>query len=145
MSPALTHHVRAFCDGRLAGALAALGLGLEQVAWPNRPFHPKNGEMYLRPVLIANPSEPKSLGRKGFDALSGIYQIMIAAPLNQGAGPAETLAGPLLALFPGGDRFGGEGFDLIITAAWEGTAEAFDGRWCLPLSIVWKAYTQRAG
>ncbi len=145
MNPALTHHVRAFCDGRLAGALAGLGLAAGQVAWPNRPFHPKNGEAYLRPVLAANPTEAKSLGPQGFDALSGVYQIMIAAPLNQGAGPAEALAGPLTALFPGGGRFAGEGFDLIVTAAWEGTAEAVDGRWCLPLSIVWKAYTQRAG
>ena len=64
--------------------------GLPDVAWPNVKYTPDKGTIYIRPTLL--PAESTSATFAGKDRHSGIYQIDIFAPLDEGLKPMYDLA-----------------------------------------------------
>jgi hypothetical protein len=67
------------------------------VAWENMPFTPPAGA-YLRAFIIPSQTTSASLARTD-RRYGGFLQIDLMMPIDQGAGPAETLLAALVTAF----------------------------------------------
>jgi hypothetical protein len=66
-------------DTHLAGMTS-----VPPIAWENIDFTPSAATLYLRPTMIASPTEQASLGDNGKDITEGIYQVDVFIPDSVG-------------------------------------------------------------
>ncbi len=114
------------------------------IAWQNASFTPPTA-LYLRAFLLPASSDSRQLD--GSDRIMrGVFQINIVAPLNAGAGAAETVAEALCTLFTKANNpyLGGTApnqVDVWITDPMS-QASAIEGpdRYTVPLSCGYQAF-----
>lgn len=88
---------QAALDARL-GTLASS----PPVAWENVSYEPQEGTTYIRPSNL--PAGHAAIGMANTDGIrgTGIYQVDVFTPRNQGPGEGLTVAGNIAALFSRG-------------------------------------------
>lgn len=74
--------------------------GSPEIAWPNMPFNPTQGQTYLRVDHFPNRNTRLLVKGSAPHLRQGILQITIVTPLDKGPTPATELAGEIAAHFP---------------------------------------------
>lgn len=130
----------------LSGIETALGQALEaitqveRVAWPNRTSDPARPFVMFQHVPTIWDDRTVS---GGMTVAEGYATVTVVVDRNQFTGPANELAGHIIAAFPKGRRLDiGGGSDLVITkpvAPALGFADMAD--WRLPLRIDYQTET----
>lgn len=136
--------IRRILDNHLRQSLPAMGLADTDVAWPNIAFDVSVGKLYLAPTCMFGEAKSASLGQDGINRVDGVYQISVFEILNRGMGKAEILAANLVNLYSGRTFIICESARLQITSAYSGTGIKQDGRFHIPVSVVWYCLASKA-
>lgn len=126
-------------------ARAALDAQLEayqsvDVAWENTKYTPVEGVGYLRPFLL--PAEPRAatIGTQGVDRVSGLYQVDVAMPKDEGTGALMRKVDEIISQFARGSSLTSNGVTLTIERSWPAPAIARDTFYVVPVSVSWFSY-----
>lgn len=87
--------VRAGLEGTLKTYADANSL---QIAWPNVPFVPPSGALYLRPWMLSGPTDTMTL-EGSHRVYNGIFQVGIVLPVGVGVGSADAVVAGLSEIF----------------------------------------------
>lgn len=90
--------IRTLCDIKLRDFAKSKGI---QIAYENVSF--KGSEAYLEPFLLPASNNVATFGR---EQESGIYQVNIYLPINEGPKKADDLAKEIMGLFKTGSQLG---------------------------------------
>lgn len=114
---------------------------LPSVAWENIAFTPKTTETHLRVNFLPAPTRPAANHRTAMDFESGIYQIDVYAPQDQGPNPASLLAERIRQHFNRGSVLTNSGISVNIEATPSMAANDREGPfWRVRLTVPWFAY-----
>lgn len=114
---------------------------LPSVAWENVVFTPKTTETHLRVNFLPAPTRPAANHKSAMDFESGIYQIDIYAPQDQGPNPASDLAERIRQHFNRGLALSNSGVVVNIEATPSMAANDREGPfWRIRLTVPWFAY-----
>jgi len=129
--------VRAVLEGRLASWATTNTLG---VAWENAQFEP-DGSTYVRAYML--PAETLSQDLKGdHRAYTGVFQVSIYSPINEGPGGAYALVDSLNTQFPMNGRYTSGSITVqIIKPVSAGPAQQEDSYYIVPVSIGYRCDT----
>jgi hypothetical protein len=123
----------------LMGRLQALPQS-PTVAWPGLDFQPAIGTPYLRPSFLSVPTVQATLGLAGFNRYSGILQVSVFHPINQGIIAPTEIAAAVAAHFKRGTSMAQGGVTVRVEAPpTVNTALTEDGWHHTPVSISWFA------
>ena len=105
------------------------------IAYLNQPYTPVNGTVYLAEDFL--PANNEGLTVNGVaQAKTGIYQITVFYPDNQGVAAPQALAETIAAHFDRGTKLSGI---VIDSADIEGSSTG--GGWFqIPISVVYRGY-----
>ena len=138
--------IRRCLDARLLAFVPSLGLTAADVAWPNAGFTPVADRLYLRPSCVYGETFPASLGTRGFERLTGVYQVSVLEVAGAGLERAERAATAIVDHFRGGTWLssdaGGE-FDVCVRVSFAGAAVKEEDRLHIPVSVIWRCDTQK--
>ena len=114
---------------------------LPSVAWENVAFTPKTTETHLRVNFLPAPTRPAANHKSAMDFESGIYQIDIYAPQDQGPNPASDLAERIRQHFNRGLALSNSGVVVNIEATPSMAANDREGPfWRIRLTVPLFAY-----
>lgn len=124
----------------LNGRLSTMG-GLPSVAWENVSFTPVPTTSHIRVNFLPSPTRPAANHKSAMDFESGIYQVDVYAPQDQGPNPAGALAEAVRAHFSRGLTLTGSGITVNIEATPSMAANDREGPfWRIRLTVPWFAY-----
>lgn len=109
--------------------------GVPAVAWENSPYTPVVGIPYLKPTILWAESFQAELGVSGANNESGIYQITVNYPLNQGMAPINSMVGKLRSWFKRGTILTYNGLYVTIRKVSLGPLNTGDAWISQPVSI----------
>ena len=108
------------------------------IAWPNVPYEPSAGTVFLRPNFLPTETVQASLGSTGKDETNGIYQVDVVFPRGSGR---TTLTDTIADHFKRGTVLTYNGTSLRVRSVSMGPA-ILDGAWnFVPVSIDVQTYT----
>jgi hypothetical protein len=110
------------------------------IAWPNRSFTPPSDGKYLRVSDLPLPTRGMSLTNDGTNEYSGLLQVDVMWPLNDGEQPATEAAGAVIAHFKRGTRMDNGGIRIDCVTAYRSPALRDDPRWQVPVTVSYRAY-----
>lgn len=122
-------------DGRLAAFTPVM-----PTAWPNVAFTPGT-TAYLKVDHLPAPSVRRSIGADGQNVYTGIYQVVVNYPPNQGPGLAESRADAVANWFPIGSTYTANGVTVRIAAVSCAPAKSEPDWYRVPVSITYEAVT----
>jgi len=114
-----------------------------RIAWENVPFTPKPTESHYRVNLLAARTIPAANHRSAMDFESGIYQVDVYVPQNEGTATAGSMAEAVRALFFRGLTLTAEGGITVHIASKPSIVyTAREGAfWRTQIDVPWFAYT----
>ena len=90
---------------------------------------------HFRAFVFRNPTDATAFKT---ETLNGILQVSVYTPINQGAGPADELAGAVVQHFKRGTWMTSEGITVrIVRPPYAGTAMRDGAFWMVPVTINW--------
>lgn len=108
------------------------------IAWPNVPYEPSAGTVFLRPNFLPTETVQASLGSAGKDETNAIYQVDVVFPRGSGR---TTLTDTIADHFKRGTVLTYNGTSLRVRSVSMGPA-ILDGAWTfVPVSIDVQTYT----
>lgn len=114
---------------------------LPNVAWENIAFTPKTTETHLRVNFLPAPTRPAANHKSAMDFESGIYQIDVYSPQDQGPNPASDVAESIRQHFSRGSTLVNSGTTVNIEATPSMTLNDREGGfWRVRLTVPWFAY-----
>lgn len=114
---------------------------LPSVAWENVAFTPKTTELHLRVNFLPAPTRPAANHKSAMDFESGIYQIDVYAPQDQGPNPASDLAERIRQHFSRGLVLTSDSISVNVEATPSMAANDREGPfWRIRLTVPWFAY-----
>lgn len=129
--------IRAAFESRLASFAATNGY---TVTWENVATNEPEG-LYLRANLLPAPTRSDDLAGD-HRAYRGVFQVLIVAPLGNGAGAAGAVADDLAAEFPVALRLTAGGLTVVIVQPTSAApALQTESRYTVPVSIYYRADT----
>lgn len=81
-------------------------VGLPELVTENNRLKPTPGTAFARSTLLTPPKLTLSLGSIGQDLLSGIYQVDVFTPIDQGVTETNGYIDALVTAFPRGNLTG---------------------------------------
>ena len=112
----------------------------ELIAFPNVPFKPTNGTLYLKPKFFPAETLQASLGSNGKDETNGVYQVEVIIPLGSGR---PQLVDTIADLFRRGTVLTYNGVNVRIRSVSVGSALALDQTWySVPVIANFFTYTE---
>ncbi|HIF54728.1 MAG TPA: hypothetical protein EYF94_02655 [Porticoccaceae bacterium] len=110
-------------------------------AWQNTLFEPTLGTLYIRPSLLPAKTQPLVMSDYATDKHSGIYQIDIIAPVDQGRRLAVVKADEIADHFQRGTDLNSGSTTTTVMSVSRGVGIR-DGAWfVIPVEINFIAYT----
>lgn len=106
---------------------------LPPVAWPNVDFTPSIDTIYLRPSIL--PANGSLFNFDYAQETPGVYQVSVAGPVGDGAGPIESVASAVSAHFGAQRTLSNNIFIESIDVA---PALLDDVYYTVPVSINWR-------
>jgi hypothetical protein len=128
------NEVRAALDARLEAYQS------DNIAFENTKFTPEEGVGYLRTFMLPAEPEQASVGSQGVDRVSGIYQIDVAEPKDNGNGAILRKVDAVIAQFARGLSVTSNGVTVTVLRSWPGPAIARDAFYVIPVSVSWYTY-----
>lgn len=114
---------------------------LPSVAWENIAFTPKTTETHLRVNFLPAPTRPAANHKSAMDFESGVYQIDVYSPQDQGPNPASDVAESIRQHFSRGSTLVNSGITINIEATPSMTLNDREGGfWRVRLTVPWFAY-----
>jgi len=114
---------------------------LPNVAWENIAFTPKTTETHLRVNFLPAPTRPAANHKSAMDFESGIYQIDVYSPQDQGPNPASDVAESIRQHFSRGSTLVNSGITVNVEATPSMTSNDREGGfWRVRLTVPWFAY-----
>lgn len=108
------------------------------IAWPNVPYEPSAGTVYVRPSFIPGDTLQVTLGSTGQDETNAIYQIDVVVPRGTGR---PALLDTVADHFKRGTVLSYNGTNLRVRSVSIGPA-ILEGAWYfVPVSINVQTYT----
>jgi hypothetical protein len=108
------------------------------IAWPNVPYEPQAGTVYVRPNFIPGDTLQVTLGVSGQDETNAIYQVDVVVPRGTGR---PTLLDTVADHFKRGTTLTYNGTTLRVRSVSIGPA-ILEGAWYfVPVSINVQTYT----
>lgn len=124
-------------------AYEALALPLE-TAYSNAPFtEPDSSTPFIRLYVLSAESFPATLGQSGEDRHSGILQLDLMYPANEGEQAALAMADSILTAFRAGTSSTYNGQAVYFLGGSRSSGQIDSGRWRITLSIRWYALAPR--
>jgi hypothetical protein len=110
---------------------------LPATAWPNVPFTPATGTLWIRPDLLPADSALETI--QGSEEHLGVYQVSVFAPLDQGTGAALVQADAIADHFAADRDLSG----LRIRSISVGQPMREESWLMVPVSIEYRAHHTR--
>lgn len=108
------------------------------IAWPNIPFEPEAGTVYLRPTFLPAETLQAALSDNGKDITVGIYQVDVFNPAGSGR---SAIPDTIADHFKRGTNLTYNGITLRIQSV-SILSATIDGSWQqVPVSISFYTYT----
>lgn len=108
-------------------------------AWENTPFNPVSGVPYQQ--VFIDPAEPYHQEFGQLYEQSGIFQINLRYPLQNGIAEAQTRGELVQGIFKRGLSFSSDGVTVTIQKTPAiGRGAVVDNRWFLPIRIYFYAH-----
>ena len=117
--------------------------GVPAVAWENIDYKPVVGTIYLRPTNLQGLSDPSTLGSAGQDRTSGIYQVDVFSPGDEGKNESITMADTVANRFKRDTEIVYNGRTVRIVRASRGRKQDVDGWHMIPVSIEYYSLTNQ--
>ena len=117
-------------------------VGLPSVAWPNKKFVPTQGALYIRPTLLPADTVTATIGI-GSDISSGLYQLDIFSPADDGKNEALLMADTVAELFKRDKELTYNGRTITIRSASHRSIGNTDGWYHLSVDVTYYAYTAK--
>ncbi len=130
--------IQALLNGHLATTATAMGV---EVAWENQEFKPGHNDPYLRPTLMLAEPVAAGLGTSADNRQTGLFQIDVMGVANKGWSVSYGHADALGAAFKRGSKFSDTGIVLTCRKVAIGPGRTEDGRYILPATVHFQAYT----
>lgn len=115
--------------------------GIPAVAWENKGYDPVKGVPFLAPSILWAESSQAEIGTEGRNWETGIFQITMNYPTNQGPGPTATMAGLIREWFKRGTELSANGVTVKIKKAYLGPVGVTAVGISQPISIVFFSHT----
>lgn len=126
--------MQAALDTKLAASVS------DPVAYPNIPYEPVTGTVYIKPTFIPTETSQASLGATGLDETNGIYQIEVIVPRGSGRPQAVD---SIADAFKRGTVLTYNDVKLRIRSVSIGLAIATDTAWySVPVSVNFQLFTE---
>jgi len=116
--------------------------GLPSVAWPNKKFKPVQGTLFVRPTLLPADTITATIGL-GSDLSSGIYQIDVFSPADEGKNEAFTMADTIAEQFKRDKELTYNGRTIVLQGVSHRSIGNADGWFHLSVDVVYYAYTAK--
>jgi len=113
------------------------------VAWPNYGYTPTAGTLWLRPTVLPADTAAATMGDSGTDEQTGVYQIDIFAPLDEGDGAARAMADALADRFKPVTELTYNGLTVRCISGSIGGLIREDNWLHLPVKIRYLSYTTK--
>lgn len=112
----------------------------DPVAYPNIPYEPSAGTVYIRPTFLPAETTQASLGATGKDETNGIYQIEVVVP--RGSGRPQTVD-TVADAFKRGTVLTYNGVNVRVRSVSIGVALVTDTAWySVPVSVNFQTFTE---
>ena len=115
---------------------------LPSVAWENSDFTPTVGELYLVAQNLQGDTYQDGIGISSQDITTGVYQIDINAPAEQGKFEAIEMADLIANQFKNGTIITLDSINVRIKRTSRGAATTENGFYTMPVFINYYAYTE---
>ena len=119
------------------------GFGLETL-YENFAEDPSNAGTWAAVHFMPNQPVPRGLGHEGDDAVTGIYQIDLNYPLNEGRKNIVAKAEEIRAYFWAGRKFSSGDSTVAIVSAGSSSGRRVNQNYRISVSIRWDARISRA-
>lgn len=113
--------------------------GLPPVQWPNVDFMPTEGQTFLRPTLM--PAAGKLSTVAGSYIETGLYQIDIFTPLNQGSYELTSLQDEIFNLYAGNKTITSNSVTVFVQDIVQGKGVREDGWYLGYITVYYQCYT----
>ncbi len=123
----------------LSGRLNSLS-GLPPVAWMNQQYEPEPGTLFLRETLLPADVYQVEQGESGRDLYSGIYQVAVFSPSDEGKNAAIVQADAIADHFSRGTILTYNSIRVRITRASLGASNNDRLWWIVPVNIRYQSY-----
>jgi hypothetical protein len=130
----------------IADALFARVAGLRfdpnlPIAWPNKEFSPPADRKWLRVNDLPLPTQPFALAVGGTNEYTGLIQIDVFQPLNEGIAKARAIAGVIAAAFQPRSKLYRAGLTVKITQTSLGPILTEPLNIMLPVTVRYRAFS----
>lgn len=125
--------IQAYVDGSFA----------LDTAYENRTFTKPASGPFAEVYILPNQPTVDTLGDAGRDLHTGILQINLNYPRNQGDGAILTKADAIRNYYEAGTRFSHEGQEVFIMSCGRSVGRLVDNHYQIVLTINWRAQTAR--
>ena len=112
----------------------------DPIAFPNVPYEPSAGTVYVRPTFLPAETIQASLGATGKDETNGVYQIEVVVP--RGSGRPQTIDS-IADAFKRGTVLTYNGVKVRVRSVSIGIALVTDTAWySVPVSVNFQTFTE---
>ena len=112
----------------------------DPIAFPNIPFEPSAGTVYIKPSFLPAETIQASLGATGKDETNGIYQIEVVVP--RGSGRPQSVDA-IADAFKRGTVFTYNDVNVRVRSVSIGVALLTDTAWySVPVSVNFQTFTE---
>lgn len=113
-----------------------------RIAWENAPFTPKPTESHYRVNLLTAQTRPAANHRSAMDFESGIYQVDVFVPQNEGTASAGALAEAVRSLFYRGLKLSdANNISVMISSTPSIVFSSREGAfWRVQVDVPWFSY-----
>lgn len=120
-------------------------LNLPVLQLENKQLNTVSLQKFVRSTILPGKTVTMTLGPGGWNIMSGIYQVDIFEPHNEGIGTSNALVDDVLAVFPVGLRLNlDNNLNLMIEQGNRAPGITLQKYYCVPVSVAWSAYVKRA-
>lgn len=103
------------------------------IKWPQRQFHGNESELYLQPFVLRGITDLQTLSG-GLSISTGVFQVNVVAPRDNGSRPAEDQADAIAAHFNADRSL--DGIDILNISI--PPAVTGDTTYTIPVSITYR-------
>jgi len=125
--------VQAALDAKLATITAT------PIAFPNIPYKPQAGTVYLRATFLPADTVQASMGEDGKDETNGIYQVDVVVPRGTGR---PQLTDTVADLFKRGTVLTYNGVKVRVRSVSMASAILDEEWYFVPISVNFQTYTE---
>lgn len=116
------------------------GGGLPSTAWPNIKYEPVQGRLWIRPTHLPASTFAATIGA-GTDLNTGLYQIDIFGPADEGKNEAQVISDTLADLFERDTVITYNSRTVIVKNTSQRYVDTSDGWFHLAVDVEYYSFT----